>query len=436
MAKLKFLFIILILILGFLLRHDKFTVWPRHGATFDEFAWTWIGISLIQERIPISWSRNPVYKDTKTIKYQGALFQLVKPCLEQPPLFGLVAGTFAILNGAKDMYDVTLSEIRPLALILGVLSIGLLFLLVKEIYGTNIALLSSLLYATVPTIVIGSRIVQNENFLIPSWLFSLYCLARYLKTGNKWMRNIAIFSAGIMPMAKVPWIAASLSLSLILAFKKRWKESFFAISAGLFALFLFMLYGLYYDSQLFATLMRFQMSRYDISFAGLMAIFTNPLSVDRYYLDSWIYFGFISLFIISQDFKKHIFMLFPFLAYLLIFVFLIPNEPGHGWYRYPFFPFLIVGIAIFLKQYFLKNRLMTLFFFMFTGLALFQLTWAPTFGFSYRVLRGTIVLFAITLIPLFVKSQKIEKTVNILSYSIFTFLIFLNIWAVLIYNEQ
>lgn len=436
MNKLKYILIVFILILGFWLRFDNYTTWPRHGATFDEYAWTWIGIGLISEKVPISWSRNPLYKDTKVIKYQGALFQLAKPLLEQPPLFGLVAGSFAMLNGAKDIFDVTLENIRPLALILGVSSIGLLFLFVKEIYGTNIALLAGLLYATVPTIVIGSRIVQNENFLIPMWLLSLYFLAKYLKTGNKQMKNIAIFTAGILPMAKIPWIAASLSLSLIFAFKKRWKDSFFAIGFGLLVIFLFVLYGIYFDKDLFFGLMRFQMARYDLSFAGLLSVFTNPLSVDRYYLDSWIYFGFVSIFMLGQDFKKHIFVLFPFLSYLLIFVFAIPSEPGHGWYRYPFYPFLIIGISVFLKDYFIKNQLLSLLFFLFTGVALFQLTWAQTFGFSYAVLRGAILTYVLVLVPVFIASQKIKKPIKILNYLIFISFILMNIWAVLIYNEQ
>lgn len=436
MIKLKYIVIILILILGFWLRSDKYTTWPRHGATFDEFAWTWLGINLIQEKVPVSWSRHPQYKDTKIIKYQGAMFQLVKPYLEHPPLFGLVAGSFAIANGAENMYNVTLAGIRPLALILGILSIAVVFLLVKEVYGINLALLSSLLYATIPTIVVGSRIVQNENFLIPSWLFCLYLLAKYLKSGNKWFLNIAILIASFMPLAKVPWVVVPGSLLLILAFKKRWKESLITIIVSLLSFSLFIIYGIYYDKDLFFSLWLFQMARYDLSFAGLLSIFTNPLIVDRYYLDGWIYFGFISIFLLAKDLKKNIFILFPFLTYLLIFVFAIPNEPGHGWYRYPFYPFLIISIALFLKDYFIKNQLLTLFFLLFTGLSLFQLTWAVTFGFSYFVLRATIIIYVLTLIPVFFNSEKIKKPITLLNYVLFTSLIILNIWSVFIYNEQ
>src|SRR3989344_2897814 len=171
----------LVLFLGLYLRNDKLYTWPREGATFDEYAWTWLGINLIQKQIPISWSPHPQYSNREFLIYRKTSFFIVKPYLEHPPLFGILAGSFAILNGAKDMYDVDIKTIRPLSLALGLISIVLLFLLVKEIYDKRTALIASLLYATIPTIVIGSRIVQNENFFIPMWLLALLFTSKYLK---------------------------------------------------------------------------------------------------------------------------------------------------------------------------------------------------------------------------------------------------------------
>ena len=165
----KFRFILLgfILILGLYLRHHELYTWPRLGATFDEYAWTWLGINLIQNHIPISWSPLSPYKDKEYVVYQKTNFFIAKPYLEHPPLFGLVAGSYALLNGVKDMYHVDIQHIRGLALILGVLSIFILYIFAAGIYDYKIGLLSALIYAIVPTIVVGSRIVQNENFFIP-----------------------------------------------------------------------------------------------------------------------------------------------------------------------------------------------------------------------------------------------------------------------------
>src|SRR3989344_8727065 len=120
--KFRFIMLVLILILGFVLRSHNLNTWPRLGATFDEYAWTWLGINLIQNRVPESWSPHPQYEKRKLIVYQKAYFYLVKPYLEHPPLFGLVAGSFALVSGVKDIYHVDLQHIRGLALLLGVLS--------------------------------------------------------------------------------------------------------------------------------------------------------------------------------------------------------------------------------------------------------------------------------------------------------------------------
>lgn len=434
--RIQLLFLVLILLLGFFLRFHNYTVWPRHGATFDEFAWTWLGINLIQKGVPISWSPHSQYKERQHLRYQGAAFWIVKPYLEHPPLFGLVAGGFAILNGAHNMYDVTLAKIRPLSLTFGVLSILMVFIWTREIYGVGIALLSSLLYSIVPTIVIGSRIVQNENFFIPFFLLCLYYIVVYIKTGKRWFRNIAVLLASLLVLAKIPWIVAPASLAMIFLYHKKWQDTFIIIGSTVLFLSLFIFYGIYFDKHLFFDLWSLQLSRYDISFAGLFSLFTKPFLADRHYLDGWVYFGFISIFLMCCQFKRHIFILFPFMAYFLIFVLAIPDEPGHGWYRYPFYPFLLISISIFLKEYFIKNPFLTFLFFTFISLPLFEHLWVHMFGFNYLTYRLVIIANALILLTLFFRNKIILMGAKLFSYGWFFMLIFLTIWSVLLYNEQ
>ena len=177
--KLRFILLGLILVLGLWLRSDKLYTWPRLGATFDEYAWTWLGINLIQNRVPESWSRHPQYKNTKSITYQNVPFQLVKPYLEHPPLFGLVAGSYALANGARSMFELNLYHIRGLALLLGVLSIFMIYIFAAQVYGYKVGLLSAFIYASVPTVAVGSRLVQNENLFIPFFLLSLFLISKF-----------------------------------------------------------------------------------------------------------------------------------------------------------------------------------------------------------------------------------------------------------------
>ena len=425
------LILISILLLGLFLRHNQYQTLPRHGATFDEFAWTWLGINLIQKHEPISWSSQPQYNNRFHLKYQGAAFWIVKPYLEHPPLFGLVAGSFALVNGAKDMYDVTLAKMRPLAITLGALSIFMVFILSKEIYGREVGLLSALLYATVPTIVLGSRIVQNENFLIPLWLLSLFLIAKYLKTGKRKFRNMAAIIVGLLSLAKVPWLVVGLSLSMILSFKSKWKDAFLVSGITAFIFSTFIIYGLSFDKELFLNLWRLQLARYDISFAGFFSIFTNPLLVDRYYLDGWIFFGWFSILLLMRDLKKNFLIIIPFIAYLIIYIFAIPNEPGHGWYRYPFYSFILISTAVVLYDEFKKVSLLSLVFILFVGLSLLSNTWQINFGFSYLVYRLFILVAILSvMIPLWkIKNFKSPVTFWII------FFVILNAWSIFQFKE-
>lgn len=435
--KLFFILCVSIIIVGFLLRFHNYNVWPRLGATFDEYAWTWQGMNLIQQGVPISWSPHPQYVNSQSIIYQQTHFRIVRPFLEHPPLFGIVAGGFAILNGATDMYSLHLSQIRPLALILGMLSLALIIALSTELYGKKIGIFVGILYATIPTIVIGSRIVQNENFFIPVWLFALFLTARYIRTKRKWLRNLVILLCALLVLAKIPWVAAGLSIIAIFLYYKNYKDAVFVLSGILTAFIFFALYGLFFDWNLFVNLWKLQAARYDITFTSIYALFQKPFLIDRYYTDGWIYFGwFAAILLFSKDVKKYIFVVAPIVSYFLIFLAGIPDEAGHGWYRYPFYPFLIISIALFIKDYYAKNFLLTFIFLVLIGTSLFGNTWGQVFGYSVIVFRVIIVSWAFVLmsyLPLFKNTDKFGKVV---SYSWFYIFILMNIWSVLIYNEQ
>ncbi len=426
-----------ILLLGFFLRVHNLYTWPRFGATFDEYAWTWQGINIIQKGVPTSWSPHPQYEEYKLIRFQNTPFRVVTPFLEHPPVFGIVAGFFALMNGADSMYDVSLQKIRPLAVVLGLLSILLVFLLTKNIYGYKTGLLASLLYATIPTIVIGSRIVQNENFFIPSFLLALLFTSKYLTTKRKLFRNLAIVICGILILAKIPWIAASISIIGILLFYKKYKDALALMLTAIFALVGFALYGYFYDWNLFINLWKLQANRYDITYNSIFALFQKPFLVDRHYTDGWIVFGwFAFILLLAQDLKKNIFIVAPIVGYFLIFLAGIPDEAGHGWYRYPFYPFLVMSIALFIKEYFIKNMLLTFFFLVVIGTSLFANTWEVVFGFSYYIFRISIISWFLILVPYIPRFKSNTKLIEIISYTWVFIYIVMNVWAVFLYNEQ
>lgn len=430
----NFILLIAILLTGLYLRADNLNTWPRLGSTFDEYAWTWQGMNLLQNGVPRSWSPHPQYKNFEQIYYQEAHFRIVTPFLEHPPLFGLLAGGFALVNGVDSMLELHIRDIRPLALLLGVFSIGLVFLLSKELYDKKTALIAAFLYATIPTVVIGSRIVQNENFFIPMWLLSLYLVSKYIKGKKTIYKNLTLVICGLLVLAKIPWIAAAGSIFLVFLYLKRYKDALLFAAAPVIGLLIFIAYGFYYDADLFVKLWGLQIARYDLTFTSVFALSQKPYLVDRFYLDGWIYFGWFAFILLLLNIKKHYLIVFPLLSYFVIFMAGIPDEPGHGWYRYPFYPFLVVSIALFIKEYFNKNYVLTFLFLAIVGLSLLELTVSRTLGFSFVIFRGYILFSALTILPLFVPRTK--KFSSLISLCLLFIMFFLNTWAVLIYNEQ
>lgn len=427
------LLLIGILILGFVLRYHHFREIPRHGATFDEFAWTWLGINIINDGVPKSWSSQPQYSHREHLIYQGAAFWIVTPYLEHPPLFGLVAGSFAKLRGVDTMYELTLAKIRPLSLLLGSYSILIVFLLTSVLYNRRAGLLAALFYASVPTVVVGSRLVQNENFFIPLWLTSLLFINYYLSSKNVLFRNFSILLVSLLPLAKVPWVVAGISVVLLLTYSNKWKDAIYTGISMVIFFSSFFLYGYLTDKNLFLALWGLQLARYDITFSGLFSIFTKPLLVDWYYLDGWIYFGWLAIFLLFQDLKKYAFIILPFLSYLLIYVFAIPDEPSHGWYRYPFYPFLIISVALFIDKQILKPSLAIIIFLFLTGFSMLQNGWANMFGFSYLIYRGYIMLASI---PVFfiMWFKTFSKYSAYYIYLMIILLIILNILSIMTVN--
>lgn len=157
----------------------------------DEYSFSWVGLSLIQLGKPIGISGIPGYlvNDYRYINVdqvfqttaKGNVFSINTPWFDHPPLLGLVSGGYAHLKGAQVFEDAQITLIRKPMLAIGVLSVLLLFIFLKVIFGYLEALIGSVIYATSPPAIISSRMVQAENLLIPFFLISLLLIFYYLR---------------------------------------------------------------------------------------------------------------------------------------------------------------------------------------------------------------------------------------------------------------
>lgn len=125
-----------------------------------------------------------------------------------------------------------------------------------------------------------------------------------------------------------------------------------------------------------------------------------------------------------------------FLAYFVIFVFAIPSEPSHGWYRYPLYPFLAISLAVFFKEYFNKNYIATALSFIVVGLSMFASSWENILGFSYPVFRTYLIAVGIGALPGIFPKLQTKKLFRFINYVIVASIVLLSVWTVLVYNEQ
>jgi 4-amino-4-deoxy-L-arabinose transferase-like glycosyltransferase len=444
----------MILLMGNRLRSFSYATVPHPGEVTDEYAYGWLGLNLIKEKYPISWSSLSSYKSVSLEKINvdslydknPAIppFPIVKPFFDHPPLFGLITGGYAYLKGARSMVETSVSLLRRPMLKIALLTTILIYLLGTRFYGWKVGLLASLLYSIIPTAVISSRLALMENGLIPLFLGSLLLADFYFTTKKKiywYLAGLCVFIAVLFKLSGV-----SLALTLILAalyFGKKNKR--FLITTVLIStilpLILFIVYGAFFDWQVFlATFVKNSQRFYG---AGaeifLQAVAQSRLTTYRFLTDGWILFGWISLFLLAFSERKKTkggtLIYFSVISYLTVF--LLFGSESYGWYKFPFYPFLILAIARLVQKLFEKPNLFVFFSLILLPLGSTVHRLIGVEGFQQYVVYLRIFsvfffsLFALTLV---VKNKIIINIQRLLFLLTLIFLIWLSIKEIFYYT--
>ena len=149
--------IVFVLLAGsFWLRWQGLGVFPRPGQTADEYSSYWIGLALWDGQRPIAWSTLPSYArqgaKLGNVHWQNRTFEIVRPALDHPPLFNLLAGGAARLMGTSplalqtesgrpvQLWEIPLAKARLVSLALFCVTFLLLYDLSKRTLGFGGAL--------------------------------------------------------------------------------------------------------------------------------------------------------------------------------------------------------------------------------------------------------------------------------------------------------
>jgi hypothetical protein len=139
-------------------------------------------------------SDEAVYSGTAAAIAGSDVMRSMFPIFRAHPLFLQIILSFGMHDGISDW------GARAITASIGVLTVGLTYLLGRRIYGHRAGLIAALLLAVMPYHVIVSRQVLLDGLMTLCTTLVLYCLVRYVESGAlQWMlASSAVMGAAVL----------------------------------------------------------------------------------------------------------------------------------------------------------------------------------------------------------------------------------------------
>lgn len=360
----------LIVILAIFLRVQGLGQYPLKGETLDEYFWTFLGSSLIQEHKPTSWSFFE-HPNRSSVKIQDLGYELpiVSPNLDHPPLFALIPGSIQAYYSNSWQKPIPLEILRIPMVILALINLILFYKVLRLEFSENWSLFGMLVYAVTPTIVFANRIIIAENLILTIILSSILLLYSNLSTKKKNYGWILIGAVSILTkFTTIPFTAA---FALDLYLQKR-KEYLYLILGSILGSLIALAYYLHFGFNIFLETQSQQLQNRSPGFATFYLMnFLKPEIVNTLFLDGIIMLATTALFFIifSKIQSKILNTIKIIVIFYLVFLSYSVGETTHlfngqvnggsiyGWYKYPLFPFLIFSLTWLIKKFYEeKNR--------------------------------------------------------------------------------
>lgn len=409
-----FIIITFLLILAFVLRWHQYSTYPQRGATSDEYAFAFQGISLLTRGVPIAWSAIPLYKAVEHLTIDGLYFPIVRPYFDHPPLFGLLVGTWSILSEEPTFEAVRLGTIRMIPVILSTLSAFFLYLLAKKVYGPKIALWSLAIFATGTLFAVNSRIVVAESLLTLLSLLALFVVCVLPKKPPVWQLLLLGVICALAVLSKVLGVVVFFSVAAICFWRGlgirrlMWIAVPFVLGLGVFYL-----YGRAYDEELFWAVQSYQGTSRVLGPNTIWMIIGSPGIVNKIVHDGWYIWGLLALGIASLDMRRNMMIVVPALLYLLLLVVSVNETDIHSWYLIPLFPFLAIAGGKLLVDSIENQRWTLLIWVILIGASLVGPLYEEPFGLTpgvYRGIIGTLVMIVSGIV--LIRSSRLTRRIG------------------------
>lgn len=364
LPRFKIIVFLVVLVFTFILRAHSYEKVPTSNH-LDEQLFAWSGINLVETGVPVSWSTLPYPSSAQVylgeVNYKGgyprASVTLYKPWLDEPPLFSLLVGWFAHINGADRNEFIPSSFIRIPMVLISTLTSIFIFLIARKIGGYWRGILAMMVYGTVPIMVFASRTAMPETLIAFLLTLMTYLLMKFWEKPNFWLIAFIPLLVGIAGLSK-PTGYFLLPLAIYFTFAKLYKDKktrvaikycIYLVLATIPFVAAYFLYGMHYDWALFKVIFHVQSFR-PVGFGSLAWFFITPAVDTVVVRDSWFVFCLLSAayFIFTSkdgrtakdDLKRFVIISF---VYSVMVVMLTGGENDLlAWYRFPSYPFLAI----------------------------------------------------------------------------------------------
>jgi len=258
------------------LRFHDYTAAPRLRDNQDPLQFAWSGLTLLTKGVPYSWEVMRIYHVDYRLFANGTSYDIVHPWLSHPPLLSLLTGAWVYLQGARSLTDVTAQMVRPVGIVLGLVSLVLAYLLGRRILDRPAALIGVLLLAVTPGAVLLGREVETEALMAPLVLLALLMVHRLHTGEGRWPAIATLITCAVLlPLTKITGLVLGASLAGVLLSLGHWRLTLAVVAGSVAGLGLYFGYAAIFDFNLFLAVLREWSSHRHGVLAGLDFITDN-----------------------------------------------------------------------------------------------------------------------------------------------------------------
>ncbi|GAN34977.1 MAG: phospholipid carrier-dependent glycosyltransferase [Candidatus Brocadia sp. AMX2] len=352
--------LIVIVILGAILRLNNYSVVPPHGDTMDPYSEAWNGYHILHGDGPKSWE--PPYflsaykaEDVKFIRWFGDSFRIVKGYIDHPPLFSIFAGIPPTICGAKDYLDCRFTTINLAPIFFSTLTIVLVFLVSYNIYHSNtLAIIASLLYATVPLFVAAGRIAKGDGLLALVFISGVFCVLKYIESQKKRYMIFAGLLAGLSFWCKETGICAIVIFPILLGRKGFIKEAGIIAGIGFPVAIGYFLYNYLINPEAFFKMLALRNEQHVTVFNIVLKYLKEPRLAQvtaNFGMGYFLWFWYAIVY--SMGKKDQVVPITTFI-FLMCLCAVSSDIYSYGWYLFPMYPFMAIAGGLFMRDFISK----------------------------------------------------------------------------------